>query len=103
MSCRNYIGYKLQLPVACSASDGVFPGCFFNPETNNDSTGQSTIQYCVFSFLPKSFLCFILDFGFFLNAVSPPYHSSFTSPTMCLLLLTELCLQIIVHDILDGL
>ncbi|XP_015482778.1 cilia- and flagella-associated protein 54 isoform X2 [Parus major] len=38
MSCRNYIGYKLQLPVARSAIEGVFPGRFFNPETNNDST-----------------------------------------------------------------
>lgn len=61
MSCRNYIGYKLQLPVARSASEGVFSGCSFIPETNNDSTGQSTIQYCMFSFLPRSFLCFILD------------------------------------------
>lgn len=101
MSCRNYTGYKLQLLVARSASERVFPGCFFNPEANNDSTGQSTIQHCVLSFLPKSFLCFILHFV--LNPVSPPYHNSSTSPTVCLLLLTELCLQIIVHVILNGL
>ncbi|XP_074395684.1 cilia- and flagella-associated protein 54 isoform X4 [Zonotrichia albicollis] len=38
MRCRNYIGYKLQLPIARSASEGVFPGRFFNPPTNKDST-----------------------------------------------------------------
>lgn len=55
----------------------------------------------VCSLLPKVFSLF--HTGFFFNAVSPPYHNSFTSPTMCLLLLTELCPQIIVHDILDRL
>lgn len=83
MSCRNYIGCKLQLPVARSASEGVFPGSFFNPETNNDSTGESTIQYFVFFFLPKSLICFIVDF--FLSCVSPSYHGSSTS-TMSLLI-----------------
>uniref|UniRef100_A0A8C3Y0P8 Cilia and flagella associated protein 54 n=2 Tax=Catharus ustulatus TaxID=91951 RepID=A0A8C3Y0P8_CATUS len=49
MSCRNYIGYKLQLPVARSASEGVFPGCSFNPETNNDSAdnNQAKALVCV--------------------------------------------------------
>ncbi|XP_059702721.1 cilia- and flagella-associated protein 54 [Haemorhous mexicanus] len=49
MRCRNYIGYKLQLPVARSASEGVFPGCFFNPPVNNDSTdhNQAKALVCV--------------------------------------------------------
>ncbi|XP_068047777.1 cilia- and flagella-associated protein 54 isoform X1 [Anomalospiza imberbis] len=49
MSCRNYIGYKLQLPIARSVSKGVFPGCFFNPPTNNDSTdhNQAKALVCV--------------------------------------------------------
>ncbi|XP_031963144.1 cilia- and flagella-associated protein 54 isoform X1 [Corvus moneduloides] len=49
MSCRNYIGYKLRLPVAHSASEGVFPGYFFSPETNNDSTddNQAKALVCV--------------------------------------------------------
>ncbi|XP_066039514.1 cilia- and flagella-associated protein 54 [Chamaea fasciata] len=49
MSCRNYIGCKLQLPVARSASEEVFPGCFSNPETNNDSTdhNQAKALVCV--------------------------------------------------------
>ncbi|KAM6136893.1 LOW QUALITY PROTEIN: cilia- and flagella-associated protein 54 [Pterocles gutturalis] len=36
MSCRNYIGQKLQLPAAHSASELIFPGCFFYPEMKND-------------------------------------------------------------------
>ncbi|KAI1239027.1 Cilia- and flagella-associated protein 54, partial [Lamprotornis superbus] len=49
MSCRNYIGYKFQLPVAHSAREGVFPGCSFNPETSNDSTdnNQAKALVCV--------------------------------------------------------
>ncbi|XP_031363376.2 cilia- and flagella-associated protein 54 [Lonchura striata] len=49
MRCRNYIGYKLQLPIAHSVSEGVFPGCFFNPPTNNDSTdhNQAKALVCV--------------------------------------------------------
>ncbi|XP_062348340.1 cilia- and flagella-associated protein 54 [Cinclus cinclus] len=49
MSCRNYIGYKLQLPIARSASEGVFPGCSFDPETSNDSTdnNQAKALVCV--------------------------------------------------------
>ncbi|XP_041330192.1 cilia- and flagella-associated protein 54 [Pyrgilauda ruficollis] len=49
MRCRNYIGYKLQLPVARSASEGVFHGCFFNLPTNNDSTdhNQAKALVCV--------------------------------------------------------
>ncbi|CAN8211290.1 unnamed protein product [Coccothraustes coccothraustes] len=49
MRCRNYIGYKLQLPVARSASEGAFPGCFFNPPVNNDSTdhNQAKALVCV--------------------------------------------------------
>ncbi|XP_030335899.1 cilia- and flagella-associated protein 54 isoform X2 [Strigops habroptila] len=38
MNCRNYIGQKIQLPVAHSASEQIFPGCFFHPETKNDYT-----------------------------------------------------------------
>ncbi|XP_063252340.1 cilia- and flagella-associated protein 54 isoform X2 [Prinia subflava] len=49
MSCRNYIGCKLQLPIARSASEGAFPGCFFNPEMSNDSTdhNQAKALVCV--------------------------------------------------------
>ncbi|XP_064275850.1 cilia- and flagella-associated protein 54 isoform X2 [Passer domesticus] len=49
MRCRNYIGYKLQLPVARSASEGILPGCFFNPPMNNDSTdhNQAKALVCV--------------------------------------------------------
>ncbi|POI35540.1 hypothetical protein CIB84_000709 [Bambusicola thoracicus] len=36
LSCRDYIGQNLQLPVARSASILVFPGCFFCPEMKND-------------------------------------------------------------------
>ncbi|OXB59836.1 hypothetical protein ASZ78_012390 [Callipepla squamata] len=36
MSCRNYIGQNLQLPVPPSASVLVFPGCFAYPEMEND-------------------------------------------------------------------
>ncbi|KAM7056788.1 cilia- and flagella-associated protein 54 [Acridotheres tristis] len=52
MSCRNYIGYKFQLPVAHSASEGVFPGCSFNPEMNNHSTDNN---------LAKALVCVPLD------------------------------------------
>ncbi|XP_077034849.1 cilia- and flagella-associated protein 54 [Agelaius phoeniceus] len=54
MRCRNYIGYKLQLPVARSASEGVFPGCFFKPPTNNDSTALDHNQ-------AKALVCVPLD------------------------------------------
>ncbi|KAM4902054.1 cilia- and flagella-associated protein 54 [Sylvia borin] len=49
MSCRNYIGCKLQLSIARSASEEVFPGCLFNPETNDDSTdhNQAKALACV--------------------------------------------------------
>ncbi|RLW06339.1 hypothetical protein DV515_00004612, partial [Chloebia gouldiae] len=47
MRCRNYIGYKLQLPIARSVSEGVFPGCFFNPPTNNDSTDHNQAKALV--------------------------------------------------------
>ncbi|XP_057281110.1 cilia- and flagella-associated protein 54 isoform X1 [Pezoporus wallicus] len=36
MNCRNYIGQKILLPVANSASEQIFPGCFFYPEMKND-------------------------------------------------------------------
>ncbi|KFV50983.1 Putative uncharacterized protein C12orf63, partial [Gavia stellata] len=48
MSCRNYIGQKLQLPVACSASELVFPGCFFYPEMKNDYTDRSQTKALVY-------------------------------------------------------
>ncbi|KFQ22235.1 Putative uncharacterized protein C12orf63, partial [Merops nubicus] len=41
MSCRNYIGQKLQLPVAHSARERIFPGCFSYPERKKDYTDQS--------------------------------------------------------------
>ncbi|XP_053799690.1 cilia- and flagella-associated protein 54 isoform X3 [Vidua chalybeata] len=47
MRCRNYIGYKLQLPNPCSVSEGVFPGCFFSPPTNNDSTDHNRAKALV--------------------------------------------------------
>lgn len=78
MSCRNYVGQKLQLPVARSASERIFPGCFFHPEMKNDYTGQSTVQFHEFSFLPNPFLFFILGYFFF-----PPYCRSSTAPTIC--------------------
>ncbi|PKK21110.1 cilia and flagella associated 54 [Columba livia] len=36
MTCRNYIGQKLLMPVAPSASEQCFHGCFFYPEMKND-------------------------------------------------------------------
>ncbi|KFW77945.1 Putative uncharacterized protein C12orf63, partial [Manacus vitellinus] len=47
MSCRNYIGHKLQLPVARSASEEIFPGSFFYPEMKNDSTDHSQAKALV--------------------------------------------------------
>ncbi|XP_052630644.1 cilia- and flagella-associated protein 54 isoform X1 [Harpia harpyja] len=47
MSCRNYIGQKLQLPVAHSASEQIFPGCFFYPEVKNDYTDHSQAKALV--------------------------------------------------------
>uniref|UniRef100_A0A8C4TQ35 Cilia and flagella associated protein 54 n=1 Tax=Falco tinnunculus TaxID=100819 RepID=A0A8C4TQ35_FALTI len=48
MSCRNYIGQKLQLPVAHSASERIFPGCFFYPEMRNDYTDCSQAKALVY-------------------------------------------------------
>ncbi|XP_027535729.1 cilia- and flagella-associated protein 54 [Neopelma chrysocephalum] len=47
MSCRNYIGHKLQLPVARSASKEIFPGSFFYPEMKNDSADHSQAKALV--------------------------------------------------------
>ncbi|KFQ79512.1 Putative uncharacterized protein C12orf63, partial [Phaethon lepturus] len=47
MSCRNYIGQKLQLPVAHSASERIFPGCFCYPEMKNDYTDRSQVKALV--------------------------------------------------------
>ncbi|KFQ02098.1 Putative uncharacterized protein C12orf63, partial [Leptosomus discolor] len=47
MSCRNYIGQKLQLPVPHSASEQIFPGCFFYPEMKN-YTGCSQAKALVY-------------------------------------------------------
>ncbi|KAL2309589.1 hypothetical protein Nmel_005802, partial [Mimus melanotis] len=60
MSCRNYIGYKFQLPVAHSASEGFFPGCSFNPETNNYSTdnNQAKALVCVPLDVDDTLKCF---------------------------------------------
>ncbi|KFZ69177.1 Putative uncharacterized protein C12orf63, partial [Podiceps cristatus] len=48
MSCRNYIGQKLQLPVAHSASEQIFPGRFFYPEMKNDYTDCSQAKALVY-------------------------------------------------------
>ncbi|KAM6417221.1 cilia- and flagella-associated protein 54 [Pluvialis apricaria] len=48
MSCRNYIGQKLQLPVAHSASEQIFPGCFFCPEMKNNYTDCSQAKALVY-------------------------------------------------------
>ncbi|XP_035756904.1 cilia- and flagella-associated protein 54 isoform X4 [Egretta garzetta] len=48
MSCRNYIGQKLQLPVAHSASERIFPGRFFCPEMKNDYTDCSQAKALVY-------------------------------------------------------
>ncbi|XP_054672267.1 cilia- and flagella-associated protein 54 isoform X4 [Grus americana] len=48
MSCRNYIGQKLQLPVAHSASERIFPGYFFCPEMKNDYTDRSQAKALVY-------------------------------------------------------
>ncbi|KFV49776.1 Putative uncharacterized protein C12orf63, partial [Tyto alba] len=49
MSCRNYIGQKLHLPGARSASEQIFPGCFFHSEMKNDYTdcSQAKALVCV--------------------------------------------------------
>uniref|UniRef100_A0A8C6J0C5 Uncharacterized protein n=1 Tax=Melopsittacus undulatus TaxID=13146 RepID=A0A8C6J0C5_MELUD len=47
INCRNYIGQKIQLPVASSASEQIFPGCFFYPEMKNDyavSTAKALVS-----------------------------------------------------------
>ncbi|KFW65229.1 Putative uncharacterized protein C12orf63, partial [Pygoscelis adeliae] len=48
MSCRNYIGQKLQLPVSHSASERIFPGCFFHPKMKNDYTDRSQVKALVY-------------------------------------------------------
>ncbi|KAM6425269.1 LOW QUALITY PROTEIN: cilia- and flagella-associated protein 54 [Rhynochetos jubatus] len=48
MSCRNYIGQKLQLPVSHSANEHIFPGCFFYPELKNDYTDSSRVKPLVY-------------------------------------------------------
>ncbi|KFV17426.1 Putative uncharacterized protein C12orf63, partial [Pterocles gutturalis] len=48
MSCRNYIGQKLQLPAAHSASELIFPGCFFYPEMKNDYTDCRQVKALVY-------------------------------------------------------
>ncbi|KFO12752.1 Putative uncharacterized protein C12orf63, partial [Balearica regulorum gibbericeps] len=48
MSCRNYIGRKLQLPVVHSASERIFPGYFFCPEMKNDYTDCSQAKVLVY-------------------------------------------------------
>ncbi|KFW88001.1 Putative uncharacterized protein C12orf63, partial [Phalacrocorax carbo] len=48
MTCRNYIGQKLQLPVAHSASERIFPGCFFYPEMTNDYTDHRQAKALVY-------------------------------------------------------
>ncbi|XP_063010920.1 cilia- and flagella-associated protein 54 [Melospiza melodia melodia] len=47
MRCRNYIGYKLQLPVARSASEGVFPGRFSNPPMNSTALDHNQAKALV--------------------------------------------------------
>ncbi|KAM6301684.1 cilia- and flagella-associated protein 54 [Podargus strigoides] len=47
MSCRNYIGQKLQLPVAHSAPELNSPGCSFCPGMKNDSTDCSQVKALV--------------------------------------------------------
>ncbi|XP_027743250.1 cilia- and flagella-associated protein 54 [Empidonax traillii] len=47
MSCRNYIGHKLQLLVAHSASEEIFPGSFSSPEMKTDSTDYSQAKALV--------------------------------------------------------
>ncbi|KGL91305.1 Putative uncharacterized protein C12orf63, partial [Charadrius vociferus] len=48
MSCRNYIGQKLQLPVAHSANEQIFAGCFCYPEMKNDYTDCSQAKALVY-------------------------------------------------------
>ncbi|XP_040412645.1 cilia- and flagella-associated protein 54 isoform X4 [Cygnus olor] len=48
MSCRDYIGWNLQLPVAHAASVLVFPGCIAYPEMKNDYTGGSQAKRLVY-------------------------------------------------------
>ncbi|XP_071892420.1 cilia- and flagella-associated protein 54 isoform X2 [Anas platyrhynchos] len=48
MSCRDYIGWNLQLPVAHAASVLVFPGCIAYPEIKNDYTGSSQAKHLVY-------------------------------------------------------
>ncbi|XP_040518077.1 cilia- and flagella-associated protein 54 isoform X2 [Gallus gallus] len=48
LSCRDYIGQNLQLPVARSASILVFPGCFFCPEMKNDYADGSQAKPIVY-------------------------------------------------------
>ncbi|XP_065597313.1 cilia- and flagella-associated protein 54 [Cyrtonyx montezumae] len=48
MSCRNYIGQNLQLPVPPSASVLVFPGCSDYPEMKNDYAGGSQAKPVVY-------------------------------------------------------
>ncbi|XP_072204292.1 cilia- and flagella-associated protein 54 [Excalfactoria chinensis] len=48
MSCRDYIGQNLQLPVAHSASILIFSGCFFDPEMKNDYADGSEAKPTVY-------------------------------------------------------
>ncbi|KFP67075.1 Putative uncharacterized protein C12orf63, partial [Cariama cristata] len=48
MSCRNYIEQKLQLPVAHSANEHVFPEHFSYPEMKNDYTDCSRAKALVY-------------------------------------------------------
>ncbi|XP_009989884.1 PREDICTED: putative uncharacterized protein C12orf63, partial [Tauraco erythrolophus] len=48
MSCRSYIGQKLQLPGALSANEQIFPGRFFHPEMKNDYTDCSQAKALVY-------------------------------------------------------
>ncbi|KAM6292902.1 cilia- and flagella-associated protein 54 [Porphyrio hochstetteri] len=47
MSCRNYLGWKLQLPITHAANDQVFPGCFSYPEMKNGYTDHSQAKALV--------------------------------------------------------
>ncbi|KAM6383530.1 cilia- and flagella-associated protein 54 [Alca torda] len=48
MSCRNYIGQKLQLLVTHSANEQILPGCFFYPEMKKDYTDCSQAKALVY-------------------------------------------------------
>ncbi|KFW10432.1 Putative uncharacterized protein C12orf63, partial [Eurypyga helias] len=48
VNCRSYIGQKLQLPISHSASELIFPGCFFYPERKKDYTDSSQVKRLVY-------------------------------------------------------